>query len=349
MSAPTPIAFVKAAIVFSAAPEVTPRCAATRGLVMLRSMPDPGCPLSRVAASRSVRFNAPGVLAAYQIETRRAGRWLSWGIRRGHRSRGEVVVQPAAGLADAASRVAAAARAGSPTRDGRRPRKGGLSGCRPAAAPAAAARLAMPRRGLPRCGYPSREQSFTARTGQEARIGRSPENDIVVNDPTVSRQHSVVRSGAAGWEYAQAGSAPTFSGDQQVAVVAVDRPVDLALGSPDGPVLHLEPVTASVRAAPVPTLEDLAAPQHAAPPSPDPNWRLTGGSPAAPGGYPAPGWAGTGTPGPPPGYPQPAWALPPRARGVAREAMTSPTRCGSCSRSRAGCTTRAGGRGCGWA
>src|SRR5271165_3013298 len=32
-------------------------------------------------------------------------------------------------------------------------------------------------------------RSFTIRPGQELRIGRSPENDIVVADPAVSRQH----------------------------------------------------------------------------------------------------------------------------------------------------------------
>src|SRR5215472_12300533 len=51
------------------------------------------------------------------------------------------------------------------------------------------------------------EQSLSVRPGQEARIGRAPENDIVVNDPTVSRQHAVVRQGVSGWEYAKAGSA----------------------------------------------------------------------------------------------------------------------------------------------
>src|SRR5215470_1453770 len=35
-------------------------------------------------------------------------------------------------------------------------------------------------------------QSFNVRPGQEARIGRAPDNDIDVNDPTVSRQHAVI-------------------------------------------------------------------------------------------------------------------------------------------------------------
>src|ERR1700761_3790473 len=44
MSAPTSIAFVKAAMVFSAAPAATPRCAATMARIMTRSMPCPGKP-----------------------------------------------------------------------------------------------------------------------------------------------------------------------------------------------------------------------------------------------------------------------------------------------------------------
>src|ERR1700751_740402 len=46
MSAPTSIAFVKAAMVFSAAPAATPRCAATMAPIMTRSMPCPGKPWS---------------------------------------------------------------------------------------------------------------------------------------------------------------------------------------------------------------------------------------------------------------------------------------------------------------
>jgi RsiW-degrading membrane proteinase PrsW (M82 family) len=151
------------------------------------------------------------------------------------------------------------------------------------------------------------EQSFSAQPGQQARIGRSPDNDIVVNDPTVSRQHAVVRQGVSGWEYAQAGSAPTFLNGQLVDQVAVDRALDLALGSPDGPVLRVEPVPGAVRAAPPQAAPHQAAPQQApqwaapgqAASPPDPNWRLTG----AP--YPQQGWGapGPGAPGyGPPGY-----------------------------------------------
>ena len=46
---------------------------------------------------------------------------------------------------------------------------------------------------------------------------------------------------ASGWEFENAGSAPTFLNGQQVTRVTVDRPLDLVLGSADGPVLHVEP------------------------------------------------------------------------------------------------------------
>ena len=46
----------------------------------------------------------------------------------------------------------------------------------------------------------------------------------------MSRQHGVLRWGATGWEFENAGSAPTFVGGQQVTRVLVDRPLALALG-----------------------------------------------------------------------------------------------------------------------
>jgi len=129
------------------------------------------------------------------------------------------------------------------------------------------------------------EQSYIVMVGQEARIGRSPDNDIVVNDPTVSRQHAVIRRGLSGWEYVKVGSAPTFSAGQQVDQVAVSQPVELALGSPDGPLLRLTPATATPQVNP---------PSPAPAGAPDPRWRLTSESPAAPGWPP---------PGPNPAYP----------------------------------------------
>ena len=92
-------------------------------------------------------------------------------------------------------------------------------------------------------------QSKTVAPGQEARVGRAPENDIVVSDPTVSRQHAVLRSGADGWELVNVGSAPSFLDGHQVTRVPVDKAQQVTLGSADGPVLRAEPVPAAAQPA----------------------------------------------------------------------------------------------------
>jgi protease PrsW len=84
-------------------------------------------------------------------------------------------------------------------------------------------------------------KDLTLRPGQAARVGRSPDNDLVTEAPTVSRHHAVLRQGNAGWEFENVGSAPTFLNGQQVTRLAVDRPLALVLGSADGPVLRAEP------------------------------------------------------------------------------------------------------------
>jgi len=98
-------------------------------------------------------------------------------------------------------------------------------------------------------------KSLTIRPGAEARIGRIPESDLVTNAPTVSRQHAVLRWGPGGWQFENVGSASTFLNGQQVTRFIVDRPLDLVLGSADGPALHVQP---SVQAAP-PTAVDQTA------------------------------------------------------------------------------------------
>ena len=84
-------------------------------------------------------------------------------------------------------------------------------------------------------------RDITVWPGQTVRIGRAADNELVTNAPTVSRQHAVLRWGDGGWEFENAGSAPTFLNGQQVTRVVVDRTLDLAIGSPEGPVVHVEP------------------------------------------------------------------------------------------------------------
>jgi RsiW-degrading membrane proteinase PrsW (M82 family) len=108
-------------------------------------------------------------------------------------------------------------------------------------------------------------QHFTVRPGESVRIGRSPDSDIVTDVPFVSRQHAVLHPGPGGWEFENVGSSSTYLDGQQVTRVTVDRPLDLVLGSEEGPVLHVEPL-APAEAAP-PTVMRMPAPPLPPPPA----------------------------------------------------------------------------------
>jgi RsiW-degrading membrane proteinase PrsW (M82 family) len=86
--------------------------------------------------------------------------------------------------------------------------------------------------------------------GQPVRIGRGLDNEVVVSDPTVSRQQARLSFGPDGWVYENIGRAPTFMGGQTATRVPVTGPVELSLASPQGPMLRLEP---PARAAAPPT------------------------------------------------------------------------------------------------
>ena len=144
-------------------------------------------------------------------------------------------------------------------------------------------------------------RDITIRPGQTARIGRAPENDLVTNAPTVSRQHAVLHWGAEGWEFENVGAATTFCNGQQVTRVVVDRPLDLAIGSAEGPPVHVEPTrpAASPAAAQSPAAQ---APGAAPPPGgagyePSP-WSAGYLPPPGPAGNQGPPGAGWG-PAPP--------------------------------------------------
>jgi RsiW-degrading membrane proteinase PrsW (M82 family) len=87
-------------------------------------------------------------------------------------------------------------------------------------------------------------RNYTFAPGAIVRIGRSSENDIVVNDPTVSRRHAQLSFEAAGWVWQNAGQAPTFLAGQPVAQFAVGPQVDVCLAAPQGPALRLEAAAA---------------------------------------------------------------------------------------------------------
>ncbi|HEX5187910.1 MAG TPA: PrsW family glutamic-type intramembrane protease [Streptosporangiaceae bacterium] len=82
-------------------------------------------------------------------------------------------------------------------------------------------------------------QNLTFAPGAIVRVGRSSENDVVVNDPTVSRRHAQLAWEASGWVWQNSGQAPTFLAGQPVAQFAVGQQVDVNLASPQGPALRL--------------------------------------------------------------------------------------------------------------
>jgi RsiW-degrading membrane proteinase PrsW (M82 family) len=154
-------------------------------------------------------------------------------------------------------------------------------------------------------------KDLTVGPGQAVRIGRSPDNDLVTNAPTVSRQHAVLSWGAEGWEFGNTGSAATFHQGRRVTRVLVDRPLDLVLGSVDGPVLRLAPSAPAVQQAPA-AGRGPAGYQAGGGGYGTDGYQPAGGAPG-PSGYPP----GAGAPGPagyPPGagYP-PAGGYPPAA------------------------------------
>ncbi len=100
-------------------------------------------------------------------------------------------------------------------------------------------------------------QNFTFAPGATVRIGRSSDNDIVVNDPTVSRRHAQIGWEASGWVWQNAGQAPTFLAGQPVAQFAVGQQVDVNLAAPQGPSLRL--ATAADYGMPGPGGTELAA------------------------------------------------------------------------------------------
>jgi RsiW-degrading membrane proteinase PrsW (M82 family) len=77
--------------------------------------------------------------------------------------------------------------------------------------------------------------------GQTVRIGRSTDNDVVVSDPTVSRQHARLAWDSDKWVFEGLGRAGTYLRGSVVTRLPLAEPVELALASPHGPVVRLEP------------------------------------------------------------------------------------------------------------
>jgi RsiW-degrading membrane proteinase PrsW (M82 family) len=162
-------------------------------------------------------------------------------------------------------------------------------------------------------------QLYTFAPGATVRIGRSSDNDVVVNDPTVSRMHARLSFGPSGWVWQNAGQAPTFLSGQPVAQFGVGQVVDVCLASPQGPALRLA-AAAAQQNGPIRTEVAGAAPGAGAAAA-----AVAGAAGLA--GQQAPGYAPAGAPGfaqgaqpaPAPGVPQqgygPGAGVPPQGYG----------------------------------
>ena len=92
-------------------------------------------------------------------------------------------------------------------------------------------------------------RSYGFEPGTTVRIGRSSDSDVVVGDPTVSRLHAQLAWGPDGWVFESQGRAGTFLGGAAVTRLIMRDAVELSLGSPEGPVLRIDPAVPPGHAA----------------------------------------------------------------------------------------------------
>ncbi len=83
-------------------------------------------------------------------------------------------------------------------------------------------------------------QMFTFGPGQTVRIGRSPDNAVIVSDPIVSREHARISWRGDGWVLDDLGKGRTFVGGLSVASVSVQQPLEVHLATALGPELRIE-------------------------------------------------------------------------------------------------------------
>jgi RsiW-degrading membrane proteinase PrsW (M82 family) len=100
-----------------------------------------------------------------------------------------------------------------------------------------------PPAGRLRVSYRGQESSYQPE--QAVRIGRSPNNDVVVSDPTVSRLHARLIWGTGGWVLENTGRSGTYLHGSPVRRLIIAQPVELALAAPDGPVIRVEAAPAA--------------------------------------------------------------------------------------------------------
>ena len=108
--------------------------------------------------------------------------------------------------------------------------------------------------------------------GEVVTIGRNPDSSVVVQDPTVSRQHAYAVSGPDGWVLQDVGTDRVFVNGHPMKQVMIGPMTQVRLVSEEGPLLYCQasPVqAAAVPPAAPPTPEPAPyAPQAYAPPAP---------------------------------------------------------------------------------
>jgi len=85
--------------------------------------------------------------------------------------------------------------------------------------------------------------------GTIVRIGRDPANEIVIDDPAVSRLHATVEMRSDGWWYLDRSTAGTFDEEDRVTNKRLDEPITLMLGHPTaGAEVELVPIVDAQKA-----------------------------------------------------------------------------------------------------
>lgn len=152
--------------------------------------------------------------------------------------------------------------------------------------------------------------------GRTVTVGRSPNSDVVIEDPAVSGLHARVSYTPAGWLWVDVGQSRTYLHEHPMSNIMIDEPTELTVGSIGGPRILIEPMAENVGAPPPAAPAPGTNPPAPAPPAPVPSAPVPSApvpsAPVAPVPAPpppAPEW----NPPPTPGWnapPEPGWNTP---------------------------------------
>jgi RsiW-degrading membrane proteinase PrsW (M82 family) len=86
-------------------------------------------------------------------------------------------------------------------------------------------------------------KTVTAQPGSTVVLGRSPDSDVVVPDPSVSRRHATLEFDGDRWVLHNHGQAGTYQAGRRVDRIVVSQRQEVRLAAPDGPAVVLTPET----------------------------------------------------------------------------------------------------------